>query len=62
MSISSKSDDATQVKALERENALLRRLASGLKHTIDAMRRGESDKARSNLKNEKSRCARRDYR
>jgi hypothetical protein len=52
-----------QRKALERENALLRKLASSLEHTIDAMRRtAANDRAQSDFRNGESICARKERR
>jgi hypothetical protein len=52
--ISPKSDNATQRKALERENGLLRKLASRLEHTIDAMRVAASGRTQPDPRNKKS--------
>jgi hypothetical protein len=63
MRIPPKLDTAMQRKALERENALLRKLASRLEHTIDAMRRtAANDRARSDFRNGESIYARKERR
>jgi hypothetical protein len=54
MHIPSKSDGSKRLKELEQENTLLRKVASDLERTIDAMRRAASQKAPSNAQSKKS--------